>query len=89
MLSRFTHVQLFVTHGLQTARLLCPWDFPSKNPRVGCHALPPGDLPNPGIEFTSPVSLALQADSLPLSRWGSPQNMFNKHNSIKNLLLDH
>ena len=25
----------------------------------------PGDLPNPGIKFTSPVSPALQADSLP------------------------
>ena len=29
----------------------------------------PEDLPDPGIE---PVSPALQADSLPLSRWGSP-----------------
>ena len=26
---------------------------------------PPGDLPDPGIEPTSPVSPALQADSLP------------------------
>ena len=26
---------------------------------------PPGDLPNPGIELASPVSPALQADSLP------------------------
>ena len=30
---------------------------------------PPGDLPNPGIEHTSP---ALQADSLPLNHWGNP-----------------
>ena len=30
----------------------------------------PGDLPNPGIEPTSP---ALQADSLPLSHRGSPR----------------
>ena len=30
---------------------------------------PPGDLPDPGIEPTSP---ALQADSLPLSHWGRP-----------------
>ena len=30
---------------------------------------PPGDLPNPGIEPKSPVSPALQADSLPLSHW--------------------
>ena len=26
-------------HGLQPARLLCPWDFPGKNTGVGCHAL--------------------------------------------------
>ena len=26
-------------HGLQPARLLCPWDSPGKNTRVGCHAL--------------------------------------------------
>ena len=74
-------------HGLQTARLVHPWDFPSKNIRVGCHALPPGDLPNPGIEFMSPVSLALQADSLPLSCWGSPPNMLNKYNSINKFAL--
>ena len=33
---------------------------------------PPGDLPNPGIEPTSPVSPALQADALPLNHQGSP-----------------
>ena len=33
---------------------------------------PPGDLPDPGIEPTSPASSALQADSLPLSQIGSP-----------------
>ena len=26
-------------HGLQPARLLCPWDFPGKNTGVGCHSL--------------------------------------------------
>ena len=26
-------------HGLQPARLLCPWDAPGKNTGVGCHAL--------------------------------------------------
>ena len=31
--------------GLQLARLLCPWDFPSKNTRVGCHFLPEGIFP--------------------------------------------
>ena len=36
-----------------------------------CNGLPfpsPGDLPNPRIEPTSPI---WQADSLPLSHWGS------------------
>ena len=36
MLSCFSHVQ---PHGLQPARLLCPWDSPGKNTGVGCHAL--------------------------------------------------
>ena len=35
---------------------------------------PPGDLPNPGIEPESSGPLALQADSLPLSHRGSPED---------------
>ena len=38
----------------------------------GLPCSPPGDLPDPGIEPTSPVSLALQADTLPLSPRVSP-----------------
>ena len=30
---------LFNPHGLQTTRLLCPWDFPGKNNGMGCHFL--------------------------------------------------
>ena len=26
-------------HGLQSTRLLCPWDFSGKNTRMGCHSL--------------------------------------------------
>ena len=33
---------------------------------------PPGDPSDPGINLESPVSPALQADSLPLSHQGSP-----------------
>ena len=33
----------------------------------------PGDLSHPGIKSPSPTSAALQAASLPLSHWGSPQ----------------
>jgi len=35
---------------------------------MGCHFLPQGNLPDPGIEPTAPAS---QADSLLLSHWGS------------------
>ena len=34
-----------------TTRLLGPWDFPGKNPGVGGHFPPPGDLPDPGNEL--------------------------------------
>ena len=45
-------------HGIFQARYGSGLLFPS-----------PGDLPNPAAELASP---ALQADSLPLSRWGAP-----------------
>ena len=32
-------------HGLLPARLLCPWDSPGKNTRVGCHFLLQGIFP--------------------------------------------
>ena len=32
------------SHGLQSARLLCPWDSPGKNTRVGCHFLLQGSF---------------------------------------------
>ena len=50
---------------------------------------PPGDLPDPGIEIESPVSPALQEDSLPLSHWGSPReapDTINKTNQTKIVL---
>ena len=40
MLSPFSHVRLFVTlWTVEPTRLLCPWDSPGKETRVGCHAL--------------------------------------------------
>ena len=64
-------------HGLQPARLFCPWDSffffvhgILKARVLEWVAFPsPGDLPHSGIEPRSP---ALQADSLPLSHQGSP-----------------
>ena len=45
------------SHGLQPARLLCPWDSLGKSTGVDCQVLP-GDRPNPGIE---PMSLMFPA----------------------------
>ena len=40
MLSRFSHVQLFVTPWTTVHQApLCPWNSPGKNTGVGCHAL--------------------------------------------------
>ena len=70
--SRFNHVQLFVT----------PWTIAFQSPLsvgilqaeywTGLPFLPPGGLPDSGIKSVSPVAPGLQADSLPLSLWGSP-----------------
>ena len=64
-------------HGLQPARLLCPWDPPGKNTGVGCHALLQGHLPDSGTE---PTHSALQADSLSVSCYGqcNPVHQNNK-----------
>ena len=37
MVLSLSHVWLLQPHGLRPTRLLCPWDFPSKNIGVGCH----------------------------------------------------
>ena len=58
-------------HGLQSIRLLCPWDFPDKNTGVGCHFLLQGILPTQGL---NPCPLCWQADSYPLSHQGSLPN---------------
>ena len=57
---------------LQPARILRPWGFSRQECQSGLSCSPPGDLPDPGIKPRSPASPALQADSLPLSRWGNP-----------------
>ena len=56
-------------HGLQPARLHCPWDPPDKKYWREVPFPPPGDLPNPGFK---PASPALARRFLPLSRMRSP-----------------
>ena len=60
-------------HGLQPARLLCPWGFSRQEYWSGLPCPPPGDLPNPGIQPRSP---GLQADSLPSETPGKPRKCF-------------
>ena len=67
MLSCFSRVQLFATL----------WTVARQAPLHGSLQVelpfpPPGDLPHPRIEPTSPVPPVLQADSLPLSCLGNP-----------------
>ena len=52
-----------VTHGLQPARLLCPWDSPSRHTGMGCRALLQGIF----LTQRSTVSPVLQKDSYQLS----------------------
>ena len=67
LLSHFSHVWLCATLWTAASRILYPWDSPSKNTRVGCHALLQGNLLN---QWMKPRSPALQADSLLLSHQG-------------------
>ena len=51
------------SHGLEPARLHCPWNSPGKKEYWSGLPFPsPGDLPDPGIK---PRSSVLQVDSLP------------------------
>ena len=52
-------------HGLQPARLLCPWDSPGKNTRAGCCALLQGIFLTQGLNPHLLCLLHWQAGSLP------------------------
>ena len=52
-------IWLFAAPWTVPMKLLCPWNFPGKNTRGGCHFLLQGALPNPGIRPKSLVSPAL------------------------------
>ena len=69
MVSRSVVSDSLRPHGLQLARLLCPWGFSRQEYWSGLPCPPPGDLPNPGIEPRSP---ALRADALPSEPPGKP-----------------
>ena len=59
----------FRPHGLQPARLLCPWNSPGKNTGLCSCSLLQGIFPT----GTKPRSSTSQADSYHLSHQGSPR----------------
>ena len=53
--------------------LFCPWDSPGKNTGMDCHALAPGDLPDPGIKPMSRMSSAFAGGFFTTSTtWKAP-----------------
>ena len=66
MLSHFSRDQPFVTLWTVDHQASLSMGFSRQEYWSGLPFLPPGDLPNPGIELESPAAPVLQADSLPL-----------------------
>ena len=66
--SRFSHVRLWDSRGLQSARFLCPWDFPGENTRVCCHAFHQGVFP---IQGSNPCLLHLLHCRQMLYEWAT------------------
>ena len=61
--------QFWWSHGLQPARLFCPWNSPAKNTGVGCHALLQGIFPTQGSNLGLPHCRQILSC---LSHQGSP-----------------
>ena len=57
-------------YGLWFTRLLCPWDYISKNTGVGCHFLLQGIFPTHGLNQGLLYLLYCQADLYHLASWG-------------------
>ena len=60
-------------HGQYPTRLLCPWNVPGKNTRVGCHFFLEGIFLTQGLNPCLLHLLCPQVDSLPLYYLGSPK----------------
>ena len=70
-------LECFFLSGAQSCLTLTPWTVAHQPPlSMGFSRQEywsyPGYLPDPGIKPASPVSTALQVDSLPLSHQGTP-----------------
>ena len=81
--SCFSHVRLFVTLWTVACQTPLSMGFSRQEYHGGLPCPPPGDPSNPGMEPVSPGNPALQADSLPLSHWGSPFKSSFKRSMVK------
>ena len=68
----FSRVRLFATAWTIARQATLSMGFFRQGYWGGLPFPPPGDVPHPGTEHATPVSPALQADSLQLSHLGSP-----------------
>ena len=75
LLSHFSSVQLCATPQTVIHQAPVSMGFTRQEYCSGLPCIPPGDLPDPGMEPGSP---ALQADSLPLGHQGSPMEHLQK-----------
>ena len=76
-------VWLFATLWTGPSRLLCPWDSPSKNTGVGCHALLQGIFTTRGSNPCLLHLLHWKASSLPLVPSGSHSSSFKNLHTTK------
>ena len=76
MLSRFSHVQLFVTLWTVAHQDSLPWDSPGKNTGVSCHCLLQGIFLTQGLNLLLLCLLYLQAGSLSLAPPGKPDALY-------------
>ena len=81
VLSHFSGVQFFETLWIVAHQAPLSMGFSRQEYWRGWLCPPPGDLPDPGTEPTSPLAPVLQADSLPLRHQANP----NKDCSSLNL----
>ena len=88
-LSHFSCVQLFTTLWTVACQAFLSMEFSRREYWSALPCLPPGDLPDPGIEPTSPSASALQAGSLPPSHWEAhmPMTATNTNLDLINMSL--
>ena len=70
-------------HGLQPARLLCPWNSPGRNTGVGSHSLLQGIFPTQG---SNPGLLHCRQIVYSLSRQGSHATMVSRPKAVIKML---